>query len=258
MALTGDLKTFFITTILQLLHNNSKTGALRVWRAHEEVRIFFQDGAIIYAMKAQHNNRLGQLLKKQGLISDQQLRECLRTGHEKKLTLGKVIFDKGYVTRDCLEKIIFKQAENAIFEMIFWDNGNFEYKDAFINLDKLIIKKINTMSVILEASRRIDEMSVFKKQIPEDTVKFKLSEKASGFKDIVLNEDELQILLLVDGQATVGDIIRDGLYDQYFAYRILNTLITSGNIEPVDTVSPVRQAQAALEEIRDTNDPRHE
>ncbi|MFZ2632789.1 MAG: DUF4388 domain-containing protein [Desulfosalsimonadaceae bacterium] len=251
MPLAGDLKTFFITTILQLLHNNAKSGVLRVWGQDDMVRIFFQDGAIIYAMKSQHDNRLGQLLKQQGLISDQQLQECLVIGREKKLTLGKVVFDKGYVGRDCLERILFKQAENTIFEMIFWENGRFEYKEAMIDLDKLIVNKMNTMSVILEASRRIDEMSVFKKQIPEDTVRFRLSEKAEGFKDIVLNEEELQIILLIDGRATVGDIIRDGLYDPYFAYKTLNALITSGYIEPVEGISRIRQAEAAFQDMDD-------
>lgn len=252
MDLSGDLKTFYITTILQLLHNNAKSGVLRVWCEDDEVRIFFQDGAIIYAMKSQHDNRLGQLLKQQGLITDQQLRECLTSGRQDKLTLGKVVFDKGYVGRDCLEKILFKQAENTIYEMIFWENGNFGYKDALIDLNKLIVKKMNTLSVILEASRRIDEMSVFKKQIPEDTVRFKLSEKAAGFKDITLNEEELQMILLIDGNATVGDIIRDGLYDPYFAFKTLNALITSGYIEPVDGISRIRQAEAAFQKNPDT------
>jgi len=254
MDLAGDLKTFFITTILQLLNNTAKSGVLRVWRGEDEVRVFLEGGAIIYAMKSQHDNRLGQLLKQQGLISDHQLKECLKTGHEKKLTLGKVVFDKGYATRDCLEKILFKQAENAIFEMIFWEYGNFEYKDAHINPDKLIINKMNTLSVILEASRRIDEMSVFKKHIPDDTVRFKLSGKAAGFKDIALNEEELQIILLINGNATVADIIRDGLYDPYFAYKTLNALIASGYIEPVEGVSRVRQAEAAFREIAEAKD----
>jgi len=255
MDLTGDLKTFFITTILQLMHSNAKSGVLRVWREAEEIRIFLQNGAIIYAMKSQHDNRLGQLLKQQGLISDKQLKECLIIGKEKRLTLGKVVFDKGYATRDCLEKIIFKQAENAIFEMIFWEDGNFEYKDAVINSDKLIVKQMNTVSIILEACRRIDEMSVFKKQIPDDTVRFKLCGKAAGFKDITLNEEELQIILLINGNATVGDIIRDGLYDPYFAYKTLNALIASGYIEPVDGISRVRQAEAAFRENDKTEDP---
>jgi hypothetical protein len=246
MDLSGDLKTFYITTILQLLHNNAKSGMLRIWCEADEVRIFFQDGAIIYAMKSRHDNRLGQLLKQQGLIIDKQLRECLITAHERKVTLGKEIVDKGYVSMESLEKVLFKQAENTIFEMIFWENGNFEYKDAHINLDKFIINKMNTLSVILEASRRIDEMSFFKKQIPDDTVRFKLSEKAAGFKDVTLNEEELQIILLINGNATVADIIRDGLYDPYFAYKTLNALIASGYIEPVVGISRVRQAESAF------------
>ncbi len=69
MALSGDLKTFFITSILQLLHNNAKTGVLRIWCRNDKVKIYVHDGAIIYAMKLQHDHRLGQLLQKQGLIS---------------------------------------------------------------------------------------------------------------------------------------------------------------------------------------------
>ena len=246
MALTGDLKTFYITTILQLLHNNAKTGVLQVWRKNTQVTILVDSGAIIYAMKSKHDSRLGQLLKKQGLISDHQLKKCLSIGKRNKLTLGKVLFDEGFVSRESLEKIIFKQAQNAIFEMIFWEDGNFEYKDARINMDKLIVKKINIMTVIMEASRRIDEMNVFKKLIPNDTMRFRLSEKASGFKDVILNEEELQILLLIDGQASVADIIKDGLYDPYLAYKILNALLASGYIEPADEVSLARSAEAAL------------
>jgi hypothetical protein len=251
MALSGDLKTFFITTILQLLQNNAKTGVLRVWCSNDKVKIYVHKGAIIYAVKLRHDHRLGQLLKKQGLISDQQLKECLSIGREKKLTLGKVLNNKGYVNSACLKKQIFKQAENAIYEMIFWTDGNFEYKDADIDLNKLIVTKIHIMSVILEASRKIDEMSVFKKQIPEDTIKFRLSEKATGFKDVVLNEEELQILLLIDGQTTVSDIIKDGLYSQYAAYKLLNALLSSGYIEPADKISPVRQAEEALLDTTD-------
>jgi hypothetical protein len=249
MALTGDLKTFFITTILQLLHNNAKTGVLRVWCSSDKVKIYVHEGAIIYAMKLKHDHRLGQLLKKQGLISDQQLKECLLIGREKKLTLGKVLNDKGYVNLACLKKQIFKQAENAIYEMIFWENGNFEYRDAPIDLNKLIVTKIHIMSVILEASRKIDEMSVFRRQMPEDTIKFRLSEKAAGFKDIILNEEELQILLLIDGQTTVSDIIKDGLYSQYTAYKLLHTLLSSGYIEQADSISSIRQAETAFQEF---------
>ncbi len=170
---------------------------------------------------------------------------------KKKITLGKALHDRGYVNSESLKKQLFKQAENAIYEMIFWEDGNFEYKDAVIDFSKLIVTKIHIMSVILEASRKIDEMSVFKKQIPGDTEIFQVTEKAAGFKDIVLSEEELQILLLIDGQTTVSDIIRDGLYSQYTAYKLLNVLLSSGYIEPTESISQARQAEAAFQEFID-------
>ena len=84
-------------------------------------------------------------------------------GTKRKKTLGKVLVEKGYITIKKLESIIHDQIEEIIFDLFIWEKGDFEYKDAKLNLQSMVVTKLNVVGVLLEASRRIDEMSILRK-----------------------------------------------------------------------------------------------
>jgi hypothetical protein len=90
MSLKGKLETFFLSSILQLLYNDKKTGMLRVVGKTEEVPVVIKDGAIIYALGSKKESRLGYLLRTQGVLSEEQPSKCLLTAKEKNQPLGKV------------------------------------------------------------------------------------------------------------------------------------------------------------------------
>ena len=66
MSLKGDFESFYMTSIFQLLSDEQKTGILRVTDGGKEIRIYFLDGNIVYAMGSQKQDRLGTYLKKEG------------------------------------------------------------------------------------------------------------------------------------------------------------------------------------------------
>ena len=94
---------------------------------------------------------------------------------KKKQALGKYLVENGKISVEILKELLQKQTENIIFNLFLWEKGDFEYKDARLKIDGMIIVKLNVVKVILEALRRIDEMSIFKKQIPSDKIILKLS-----------------------------------------------------------------------------------
>ena len=253
MALTGNLETFYLSTILQLLHNDKKTGILRVMHNNEEIKVYIQDGAIIHATRSQEKNRLGDLLVKHGMITEKQLKECLTLSQEKKLPIGKIVVEKEYATVQALKQIISRQAENAIYDLFLWNKGEFEYQDKPFNTQGLVIKKIHIMGLILEASRRIDEISILKKQIPDEEVIFKLTGNARDDQSVRLSPDEWSVLALIDGKATVRNIFRNSVLDKYSVYKILNSLISAGCIKPSGELSPSLNAQKAFEQIKNVD-----
>jgi len=162
MNLQGDFEGLTLASVLQLLCNDQKTGVLTVTCENEKSRVFFEKGRIVYASASLKEARLGFLLRNDGIISAQQLQNCISFAKETKLHLGKVLVEKGYVSIETLKKYNTKQVETILYNLFFWKKGKFEYKDARLNLKGMIIIQLNPMKLILEASRRIDELSVLR------------------------------------------------------------------------------------------------
>lgn len=236
MNLQGDFEGLTLASILQLLCNDQKTGVLTVTCDSEESRVFFDQGTIVYASASLKEARLGFLMRNDGIISAQQLHKCLSDAKENKMHLGKILVDKGYISLDTLKKYNTKQVEAILYNLLFWKKGRFEYKDAKLNLKGMIVTQLNPMKLILEASRRIDELSVLKEFIPSDRLVFKMSGKVQSKEEIKLNANEWRILSLIDGTRTVRQVINESGYDEFAVYKIFFSVISSGLIEQKEEV----------------------
>jgi len=236
MNLQGDFEGLTLASILQLLCNDQKTGVLTVSCDDEQSRVFFDQGTIIYASASLREARLGFLMRTDGVISGLQLQKCLAVAKAEKKHLGKILVDKGYISLDTLKKYNTKQVEAILYNLLFWKEGRFEYKDAKLNLKGMIVTQLNPMKLILEASRRIDELSVLKELIPSDKLVFKMSGKVQSKDEIKLNANEWRILSLIDGTRTVRQIINESGYDEFAVYKIFFSVISSGLIEQKEEV----------------------
>ncbi|MBN1931091.1 MAG: DUF4388 domain-containing protein [Desulfobacterales bacterium] len=241
MHLKGNFETSFLASILQLLCNDKKTGVLRLIRDENEVKIFMKHGAVIYATGSKKEARLGYLLRNKGIISSEQLNTCLALAKEKKLALGEIMVVQGYISKERLKEIIYKQAEDIIFDLFLWEKGSFEYKDAKLNLNGMVVTPLNIMNIVLEATRRVDEMSLISKQITNDRLIFKISQSNQDKKEIKFNADEWRILTLVDGKRTVRQLMNESGYDDFTVYKVLYSLISYGLIEKNEEIDFVNK-----------------
>ena len=236
MNLQGDFEGLTLASILQLLCNDQKTGILTVTNGEDTSRVFFDQGTIVYATSPLKQARLGFLLQNAGVISGQQMSKCLAFARENKLHLGKVLVQKGYISHETLKKYNTMQVEIILYDLLLWEKGRFEYKDARLNLTNMIVTKLNPMKLILEASRRIDELSVLRKVIPSDKIVFKMSGKVHSKEEIKLNANEWRVLSLIDGTRSVRQVVRESSYDEFAVYKILFSVISSGLIEQKEEV----------------------
>jgi len=242
MNLQGDFEGLTLASILQLLCNDQKTGLLTVTCGDEESRVFFEQGTIVYASASLKEARLGFLMRTDGIISAQQLQKCLAFAREEKMHLGKILVEKGYISLDTLKKYNTRQVEAILYNLLFWKKGRFEYKDAKLNLKGMIVTHLNPMKLFLEASRRIDELSVLQQSIPSYKMVFKMSGKVQSKEEIKLNANEWRILSLIDGTRTVRQIINKSGYDEFAVYKIFFSVISSGLIEQKEEVQLDDQA----------------
>lgn len=231
MSLKGNLETVYLNSILQLLSIDEKTGILGVKKAKINLKVLFQKGKIIYATGSKKEYRLGHRLQSKGLISRDQLEAGLELSRKTKISLGKILVDKSLMALKAVEQEIEDKVQEIIYDLSTWQNGEFEYKDARLNLEGMVVIRLNVVKILLEASRRIDEMSILRKHIPNENLIFKTSNRVQAQGEIKLNADEWQLLRLVDGRLSVRQIISRCGFDELAAYKRLYSLLSSGLIE---------------------------
>ena len=237
MALKGNIETFYLSSIFQLLAGDKKSGILTIADKDRIVRIYIKNGNIVYAVGTQKEVRLGYLLRTKGIISADELQTSLTLAKQRKERLGKILVEKGYISVETLKKFIHQQVRDILYDLFLWKRGDFEYVDQEIDLDEEFLTELNHMEVILEGTRRVDEWEILRKNIPSPQVVFKINQNVEEKKaSINLTANEWRIISLVDGNRTVQEIIADSGHDEFVVYRMINSLISSGLIEKGEVV----------------------
>ncbi len=152
----GNLKSLGLSTILQILSSENRTGVLHLSQGQAIRSICLKDGKIV-AASGKRGQRLGQILYDRGLISQEQLHEALQKAGEAGKRLGEVLLDLGYVDEDSLKELIRYQIREAVLDISLWIEGDFEYRDCPIEFDERGVEDVNTMNIILEAAVIQDE-----------------------------------------------------------------------------------------------------
>jgi len=243
MTIEGDFNTLFLADILQLLCNHGKTGVLKASHGDDEVKTYIKEGEIICVMGSKESTRLGnilvhnriitpeQLMVHNRIITPEQLKTCLDIAQKKKKALGKVLIEQKLVTENTLNKFIDRQAEDIILDMLLWEAGSFVYNDYDLDINDLIIPRLNIMKILMQATRRIDEMSVLSKLIPSDQMRFKPLAKTEETEALQLDDIERRVLRLVAEEKTVREIINTVKSDEFLCYKAFYALISSGLIK---------------------------
>ena len=177
MSLYGNIESIYLSSVLQLLCNDKKTGVLSVRKDMIEVRIYFYEGIIIYATGSEKEYRLGYFLRKEGVVPTEVLRKCLKLSESKKQTHGKTLVEEGCIPIEELKEHMEKKVNEILYSLFLWKKGTFEFQEKKINLEGHVIIELNTMELILEASRRSDEKAALEQKALGDAGALKKLEK---------------------------------------------------------------------------------
>ena len=235
MTIEGDFNTLFLADILQLLCNHGKTGVLTAKHGEHEAKTFIKNGCIICVMGSKESTRLGNILVNNGIITQGQLESSLKLASQKTKPLGKVLIQEKLVDERTLNRFIDRQAEDIILDMLLWEAGSFIYNDYELDIQDLIIPRLNIMKILMQATRRIDEMSILMKQISDDSMRFKRSAKTEEKEALKLDDIERRILGFIDQGMSVREVIDTSGEDAFQCYKAYYALISSGLIEQKNT-----------------------
>lgn len=203
MPLSGNLRTMPFADLMQWLAMSHKTGTLVVRGRQFTKRIFFSQGAICAVASDNPRERLGYFLVGWHYLDREQLRNLLEQQEQQQQALGELAVQLGLVPPDDMQRLLRVRAEEVIFDLMLWEEGDFRFLDD--NLPTRLFHEL-TLTVdhfLLEGARRVDEVRRMAAVIPSAQ---HIPRLVRNVKRSALQPAQLALLDMIDGVRSIESI----------------------------------------------------
>ncbi len=245
MAVQGSLKTITIPELFSLLHQLRKTGVLTLVTESDERGFLFYKGNLVYATTRDGTRRMGSYLVRLGLITQQDLEDCITSPTSGELYFGQKLVEAGKLERGDIHAAVQAQILDILGDALTWSSGAFQFDDGEMPF-AVPDGTLSTHSIILEATRRADERSWTKSVFPE--LGAVLTHETSTSRE-GLSESQDHALSLADGQRSVEEILFASGLSERATVSALKELVDKG-------VLKASHAQASLALVSGVEDLR--
>ncbi len=167
MSLVGRLEDLALPDIFQIISLSKKTGTLIVRSRKGTGMVVFKDGQVVQAASDIIRDSLGTILVSQGMLTEAVLTEALAVQRrEPDKPLGMILVQMGALPGETVEKVVRKQIEEIIYDLLAWEEGFFNFelgeiapKDKIeIDTQEFLLKSgISAEYLLMEGTRILDE-----------------------------------------------------------------------------------------------------
>ena len=239
MAIRGSLKEASLPDVLQLLAMGKKSGCLSVTHRSNFGSIFFDKGRISYASIVNRRDRLGDILVKSGILSQDKLDDAIAVQAKSRgMRLGDLLVERQSITREDLHTQIRIQIEEAVYFLFTWAEGTFNFESDIRPDEQDLLVSINPESLLLEGARRVDEWSLIEKKVPSFDIVFEVDRRKLLESNASLTTEQQTLVPLIDGRRDVATLVYESGLVEFDVGKALFGLATAGFLHRVGKTRP--------------------
>lgn len=251
MSFAGNLKTVSFSDILQLVSTGKKTGRLLTTHVAQRKELFFKNGNLISAVSSNtEEDMIGNLLLRMGKLTKTDLQKAINLQQQTGRRIGAVMLEMGLLTKPELAQYLKIQVEEIVYNLFSWPEGDFSFQDELKPPEDQILVNLDTMNLIMEGTRRIDEWLEIRKALPDHNRALRpVLNPMVGGKDITMTSEEYQVMMMVDGQRTFSDIMEGSPLGDFITAKAVHTLLSLGLIQPGEVTETKKQIRQESEQV---------
>jgi hypothetical protein len=226
MALEGNLNSFGLEEILQLIAVQQKTGMLSVTINEKSTVLFFRDGKIISTRDRRSKTRdpFREYLMRYGVLSREELVRITQIGSQSKLDLLEILTSEKFFDEAALARQWRLHIQETLHDVLTWDQCSYK----FISGDEVVagVKSLGEHFVeplLMECMRRIDEYPMLQEMFPAEGIRIGATGREPE-PDAEMFESERAVLAILKTPRSVRDIVSRAkmpAFDTYDALKLL-------------------------------------
>jgi Domain of unknown function (DUF4388) len=226
MALEGNLTSFKIEEILQLIAVQQKTGMLSVAANEKTAVLFFHDGKIVSTRDRRSKTRdpFREYLTRYGCLGSEDVSRVTQMIAQSKLDLLDILQSEGFFDEKTLARHWRNHIQETLHDVLTWDQCTYK----FVSGEEIVgaVKSLGEYAVeplLMESMRRIDEFPALLQLFPAQGIRIAASGKTYQGEE-PMSENEKIILSLVKTARAMRDVLAHGHMPTYDAYESLKLL----------------------------------
>jgi hypothetical protein len=223
-GLKGQISELPVPDILQHLRMSQATGILTLVAGGARKALYLKDGRVVFASSNLPNDRLGEILLREGKITVEEYEASIKAITKGKRQ-GKVLVEMGALSpKDLWEGVQF-QVKEIVYTVFQWDEGQFHFEESSLPEKERITVDLDIQDLILAGLRRVDAGGRLQARYPETDA---VLERANPDVPSPLEPYEVHVLKLLDGERSVLDICRESEIGDNETMKVLYALVSTG------------------------------
>lgn len=221
-VLQGDVATFSLAEVLQLLHQGRRTGTLRVHSGDREQAVYL-DGGDLYVLKVEQSE------------ADQEVWDLL-LGDESRssIDLGDLLKRRGLFDQSDLSQTELASLKDELFDAFLWEGATYEFTQNLLpselreESDRATKVKLNTPMLLMEAMGRLAEWDELRTVLKSSRAIFRWSSQEAQLEAV--RQGLCATAYLYDGKHSLADVARISGQNRFKLYREARERVERGEL----------------------------
>ncbi len=206
--LKGNLKNYKLPDLLIGIQRGTKTGVLEIVSESVVKQVYIRNGDMVFAESSFEDDRLGEMLLREGRITVRQFNEASKRLVETGEKLGRILVEMSCMTPHELYQAVQRQVNEIILSLFTLEEGAFEFREGSPHADNLITLIISAANIIYRGIKRIESVVYVKQMCPSSEAVLDVSQHPMNiFQSISLEHTDMEILALINGKHHLKDIL---------------------------------------------------
>jgi tetratricopeptide (TPR) repeat protein len=204
--LKGTLRRSPFPKLVRQLARTKSTGSLYLLNGKTKKVVFFDRGEPISVRSNVTTECLGQILAREGLITqaqcDQTLESIRRTGKKQ----GELLIEMGILSEGNLRYGLEAQLRHKLFDIFSWDDGRYQYKPEIKGDDYGLRFNTDAQGLILTALLETAEEARARTALEPYADRFPVIDAPNGLR-LDVTPEEQYFLAILDGSSNISELL---------------------------------------------------
>jgi hypothetical protein len=231
----GRLEGIGVPELLWNLCRRRSTGVIHLTERGFTKKIYLADGKIIFAASSDPDDRLGEMLLREGIVRLAALDRAVARLHEGK-RLGTLLVESGDLSPEQLVRSVVGQVRAIVLSVFAWETGDYRFVEGPLPTEELITLEMRTGEILLQGIRSVTSFTRIRRSVGSDRARYRAAaDWRTAVEGLALADGERSLLERLEGDGeTVDHLCEQVSLSNFEVYQALWAFRVLGAVQEVD------------------------